>query len=578
MKFFLTTFIFTFSCLFVNAQQDRFIYLQTENHQPFFVKLNNRILNSNPPGYLIIPKLDDGIYSLVIGFPEMRGEQAFNCSIHEKDVGFIIKNAGEKEWQLLNVQTNDIIVPVEMFAKRDTSYEKETDAFTVMLANAVNDTTLLRKDVAKESKTQIPAAARIDSALTVNTDAAVKLQEKILGDSTEKVTATNLKDSTKSTSLNTDVPKANNILSDSVKATTAQESIVEKTNELAKKDTIHIVSSADVAIAEQHKTDSVTTNPVTPAVADRSSASKKDTVRTVVHPDVVIADPQKIAVADSMKIEAAKDLVDKRAREMMDSAQLSVPNSETASTKVKKKKQKKEVTALPDAVNTQKETVKTEPEKTIEIKDTVTVTMPNADVAIARSVIKRKSKKNSKEGLEMVYVVDDGEIRDTIRIIIPIEKKNKGEEVKVAEPVKDAVVNDNKPANINSDKSDKNKPTIPLTEEEKKVIQEANKPTMINSDCKNLASEDDFLKIRKRMVAENNDEDMIRAARKIFRTRCFTTEQVKNLSVLFLKDEGKYMFFEAAYPFVSNSDLYSSLEKQMSDTYYINRFRAMVHK
>lgn len=578
MKFFLTTFIFTFSCLFVNAQQDRFIYLQTENHQPFFVKLNNRILNSNPPGYLIIPKLDDGIYSLVIGFPEMRGEQAFNCSIHEKDVGFIIKNAGEKEWQLLNVQTNDIIVPVEMFAKRDTSYEKETDAFTVMLANAVNDTTLLRKDVAKESKTQIPAAARIDSALTVNTDAAVKLQEKILGDSTEKVTATNLKDSTKSTSLNTDVPKANNILSDSVKATTAQESIVEKTNELAKKDTIHIVSSADVAIAEQHKTDSVTTNPVTPAVADRSSASKKDTVRTVVHPDVVIADPQKIAVADSMKIEAAKDLVDKRAREMMDSAQLSVPNSETASTKVKKKKQKKEVTALPDAVNTQKETVKTEPEKTIEIKDTVTVTMPNADVAIARSVIKRKSKKNSKEGLEMVYVVDDGETRDTIRIIIPIEKKNKGEEVKVAEPVKDAVVNDNKPANINSDKSDKNKPTIPLTEEEKKVIQEANKPTMINSDCKNLASEDDFLKIRKRMVAENNDEDMIRAARKIFRTRCFTTEQVKNLSVLFLKDEGKYMFFEAAYPFVSNSDLYSSLEKQMSDTYYINRFRAMVHK
>lgn len=578
MKFFLTTFIFTFSCLFVNAQQDRFIYLQTENHQPFFVKLNNRILNSNPPGYLIIPKLDDGIYSLVIGFPEMRGEQAFNCSIHEKDVGFIIKNAGEKEWQLLNVQTNDIIVPVEMFAKRDTSYEKETDAFTVMLANAVNDTTLLRKDVAKESKTQIPAAARIDSALTVNTDAAVKLQEKILGDSTEKVTATNLKDSTKSTSLNTDVPKANNILSDSVKATTAQESIVEKTNELAKKDTIHIVSSADVAIAEQHKTDSVTTNPVTPAVADRSSASKKDTVRTVVHPDVVIADPQKIAVADSMKIEAAKDLVDKRAREMMDSAQLSVPNSETASTKVKKKKQKKEVTALPDAVNTKKETVKTEPEKTIEIKDTVTVTMPNADVAIARSVIKRKSKKNSKEGLEMVYVVDDGETRDTIRIIIPIEKKNKGEEVKVAEPVKDAVVNDNKPANINSDKSDKNKPTIPLTEEEKKVIQEANKPTMINSDCKNLASEDDFLKIRKRMVAENNDEDMIRAARKIFRTRCFTTEQVKNLSVLFLKDEGKYMFFEAAYPFVSNSDLYSSLEKQMSDTYYINRFRAMVHK
>ena len=558
MKIFLTTFIFTLSCLFVNAQQDRFIYLQTENHQPFFVKLNNRILNSNPPGYLIIPKLDDGIYSLVIGFPKAPDEQAFNCSIHEKDVGFIIKNAGEKEWQLLNVQTSAIIVPAEMFAKRDTGYEKETDAFTVMLANAVNDTTLLRKDVVKESTAQIPAPARTDSS--------------------EKVTASNLKDSSQSISLNTEAPKTNNILSDAAKAATAQESIVEKTNELAKKDTLHIVSSADAVITEQHKTDSVITNTVTPVVADRPSTGIKDTVRTAVNPDVVIADPQKIAVADSMKIEAAKDLVDKRAREMMDSAQLSVPNSETASTKAKKKKRKKEVTALPDAVNTQKETVKTEPEKTIEIKDTVTVTVANADVATARSVIKRKSKKNGKEGLEMVYVDVDGETRDTIRIIIPIEKKNKGEEVKVTEPVTDAVVNDNKPAEVTSDKSDKNKQVIPLTEEEKKVIQEANKPSMINSDCKNLASEDDFLKIRKKMVAENNDEDMIKAARKIFRTRCFTTVQVKNLSVLFLKDEGKYMFFEAAYPFVSDSDLYGSLEKQLSDTYYINRFRAMIHK
>ena len=101
---------------------------------------------------------------------------------------------------------------------------------------------------------------------------------------------------------------------------------------------------------------------------------------------------------------------------------------------------------------------------------------------------------------------------------------------------------------------------------------------MINSDCKSFATDDDYLKIMKKMVAENNDEDMIRAARKIFKDKCFTTEQIKNLSVLFLKDEGKYMFFDAAYPFVSDSDLYATLEKQLSDNYYITRFRAMIHK
>jgi len=101
---------------------------------------------------------------------------------------------------------------------------------------------------------------------------------------------------------------------------------------------------------------------------------------------------------------------------------------------------------------------------------------------------------------------------------------------------------------------------------------------MINSDCKSFATESDFLKLRKKMVAEKNDEDMIKIAKKVFKTKCFTTEQIKNLSALFLKDEGRYIFFDAAYPFAVDSDLYYTLEKELSDNYYITRFRAMIHK
>ena len=100
---------------------------------------------------------------------------------------------------------------------------------------------------------------------------------------------------------------------------------------------------------------------------------------------------------------------------------------------------------------------------------------------------------------------------------------------------------------------------------------------MVNSDCKAVASDDDFLKLRKKIVAENNDDDMIRTAKKAFRNKCFTTEQVKNLGVLFLKDEGKYSFFETAYPFVSDSEMFKNLESQLTDSYYINRFKAMIH-
>ena len=73
---------------------------------------------------------------------------------------------------------------------------------------------------------------------------------------------------------------------------------------------------------------------------------------------------------------------------------------------------------------------------------------------------------------------------------------------------------------------------------------------MINSDCKAVASDDDFLKLRKKMAAEDNDDDMITLAKKVFKAKCFTVEQVKNLSVLFLKDAGRYAFFDMTYPFV----------------------------
>jgi hypothetical protein len=78
------------------------------------------------------------------------------------------------------------------------------------------------------------------------------------------------------------------------------------------------------------------------------------------------------------------------------------------------------------------------------------------------------------------------------------------------------------------------------------------------------------------MAAGDNDDDMVNAAKKVFKSRCFTTEQVKNLSFLFLKDAGKYKFFDLAYAFVSDSYNFSSLETQLTDTYFISRFKVMM--
>ena len=99
---------------------------------------------------------------------------------------------------------------------------------------------------------------------------------------------------------------------------------------------------------------------------------------------------------------------------------------------------------------------------------------------------------------------------------------------------------------------------------------------MVNSGCKSFASREEFLNLRKQMTAIEGYDDMINAARKIFKDNCFTTEQIKNLGSLFLKDEGKYKFFNVAYPYVSDSNNFHALENQLTDKYFITKFKAML--
>ena len=76
------------------GQLNHFIYLQSENKQPFYVKMNKTIYNSTVSGYLIIPKLQDGTYNFHLGFVSntQNKEYEFSCSISNKDMGYLVKN------------------------------------------------------------------------------------------------------------------------------------------------------------------------------------------------------------------------------------------------------------------------------------------------------------------------------------------------------------------------------------------------------------------------------------------------------------------------------------------------------
>lgn len=185
------------------------------------------------------------------------------------------------------------------------------------------------------------------------------------------------------------------------------------------------------------------------------------------------------------------------------------------------------------------------------------------------------SQTKTDSGFVYQYVVKNNEKQDTINAYIYV----KNEVSTVAEiKAKDTVeqVKTELPKNELPTTTVK-KDTITYIPVDENVIS-SNENIIPNTNCKTIADDKDFFKLRKKMVAVEDIEEMITIAKKALKEKCYTTEHVRNLSVLFLSDAGKYQFLDVAYPFTYDSYKYSSLVDLLKDNYYIDRFKAMIRK
>jgi hypothetical protein len=55
-------------------------------------------------------------------------------------------------------------------------------------------------------------------------------------------------------------------------------------------------------------------------------------------------------------------------------------------------------------------------------------------------------------------------------------------------------------------------------------------------------------------------------------------KQIKALSELFPDDELRFRFYETAWPFVSDSSNFKTLEETLTDPFFIARFRALLKR
>jgi len=228
----------------------------------------------------------------------------------------------------------------------------------------------------------------------------------------------------------------------------------------------------------------------------------------------------------------------------------------------------------------------------------------NSERPYKKSHVTRISGGSTTGGFESVFIDEYENGKDTVRIVIPEETKTN-----VVEEVKTDSVKNKKPSgnniettqsgrvqaqpevkkeetkkwgifNLNKDKSKKevSPDAEPSTKKEGlKSLWPFSKSKTVDTSaakqCQVIAGDDDFLKLRRKMAGKTNDDGMLDEAKKYFKEKCFTTEQIKNLSSMFLSSAGKLNFFELAHDYTSDRENFSSLQSELKDPFYIDQFK-----
>ena len=88
-----------------------------------------------------------------------------------------------------------------------------------------------------------------------------------------------------------------------------------------------------------------------------------------------------------------------------------------------------------------------------------------------------------------------------------------------------------------------------------------------------IAIEKDYKLLHKQMEQATTEEGMIATAEVTFAQRCFSTEEIKNLSKLIPSDKNKLAFFSAARQSIYDGNNFGTLEGQLSDPIIKKQFR-----
>ena len=144
--------LFTLGVVLIKAQEVHFVFIQTQNKQPFYVRYEKEILSSTEIGYVVIPKVATDSIEITIGFPKKYGSGIkYKLEVKGKDRGFVIKQLDSALWALYEMEHMIMVMPVEVPIKNQTIIQPSSDPFTMLLAQVMNTPAIAQKITINDS-------------------------------------------------------------------------------------------------------------------------------------------------------------------------------------------------------------------------------------------------------------------------------------------------------------------------------------------------------------------------------------------------------------------------------------------
>lgn len=615
------------SCTTALAQQTTFVYLQSENLQPFYVQIGDKVYSSSVVGHLVISGLADKTCNFELGFPQQATRpQRFSIPLHNRDHGYQLQKNGSRGWVLYDWQTDELIKPLKeagstlLYGER-----KKDDAFANLMAAVVNDSAVLYTSIIKKENPAVPTVGNTDAKpeekqpVAKTGEKPVQPVDTLAGEKEAAVvtvaappaavdSAGIIKTEAVSTDTSTRIgitaadsavakydPKERG-LNDKPAAVAGVAKIqhqtkdgetkmvfVDSSESPAKVVTVYIDEDKAAASDKPAEIPAPVQPAVTPPVNDQpvSNVAKseenpgqpvKDSVQTT-----VMAEPLKkeepVAGKEADKPAAAlskEEIAEQIKKETWRSAPEKKANAADTTTVILESRQMKKGDSAKETqpLYRTKEEPKTEPAKPV-TRDTVAQSTEPAGTGGGETPETAAADKQEVKAEPVKPAAAEEPVQQEAKVAVDTVKKNS--EPATAKKDAETAKQETRPVAARPAETEK-----PKAVEPEKKTENGSKLVMINSDCIKLATENDIDKMRVKLIAENDSQKRLAVANKYFKTMCLYAHQIKALSELFPGDQAKYKFLEMAYPFAADTANFKTLYELLTEEAYITKFKKMV--